>query len=184
MPGFLMGVLQFGWLAVNAFFAGVLLCGPFGQGPGSIAHAVVCTVWAIAAAFMGLKGINYVARVATFLPLIPLVILFILFFATIGGIGQFNPETTISAGMEFVGEGGETIAAKQPLSALGVILLLGTYIVGFFATAGAAGTDFGMNNRDAKDVHLGGLVGCCWRDCSGRWTVTSDRRRSHRWWTG
>jgi cytosine permease len=31
--------------------------------------------------------------------------------------------------------------------------------VGFFATAGAAGVDFGMNNRDAKDVQLGGLVG-------------------------
>ena len=29
MPGFLMGVLQFGWLAVNAFFAGTLLCAHF-----------------------------------------------------------------------------------------------------------------------------------------------------------
>ena len=26
MPGFFMGILQFGWLAVNAFFAGILLC--------------------------------------------------------------------------------------------------------------------------------------------------------------
>ena len=32
-------------------------------------------------------------------------------------------------------------------------------IVGFFATAGAAGVDFGMNNRDGKDVQMGGLVG-------------------------
>jgi cytosine permease len=40
-----------------------------------------------------------------------------------------------------------------------VIALLATYVVGFFATAGAAGADFGMNNRHAKDVHLGGLVG-------------------------
>jgi cytosine permease len=32
-------------------------------------------------------------------------------------------------------------------------------VVGFFATAGAAGVDFGMGNRDAKDVKFGGLVG-------------------------
>jgi cytosine permease len=31
--------------------------------------------------------------------------------------------------------------------------------IGFFATAGAAGTDFGMNNRSRKDVVLGGLTG-------------------------
>ena len=34
-----------------------------------------------------------------------------------------------------------------------------TYMIGFFATAGAAGVDFGTNSRDAKDVQLGGLVG-------------------------
>ena len=32
MPGFLMGVLQFGWLAVNAFFAGTLLCARSSRG--------------------------------------------------------------------------------------------------------------------------------------------------------
>ena len=36
--------------------------------------------------------------------------------------------------------------------------------IGFFATAGAAGTDFGMNNRDRKDIVLGGLD----RYCRGR----------------
>ena len=34
-----------------------------------------------------------------------------------------------------------------------------TYVVGFFATAGAAGVDFGLNSRDKKDVSMGGLVG-------------------------
>ena len=34
-----------------------------------------------------------------------------------------------------------------------------TLVVGFFATAGAAGVDFGMNNKDAADVQMGGLVG-------------------------
>jgi cytosine permease len=32
-------------------------------------------------------------------------------------------------------------------------------VVGFFATAGAAGVDFGMSNRNEQDVRWGGLVG-------------------------
>jgi cytosine permease len=32
-------------------------------------------------------------------------------------------------------------------------------VVGFFATAGAAGVDFGTNSRDKKDVEMGGLIG-------------------------
>jgi cytosine permease len=34
-----------------------------------------------------------------------------------------------------------------------------TIVIGFFATAGAAGADFGMNNRNRRDVVLGGLSG-------------------------
>ena len=33
--------------------------------------------WTIAAAFVGLKGIQYVAKVATFLPIIPLIVLIV-----------------------------------------------------------------------------------------------------------
>ena len=32
-------------------------------------------------------------------------------------------------------------------------------IVGFFATAGAAGVDFGLNSVDDNDVQKGGMVG-------------------------
>jgi cytosine permease len=32
-------------------------------------------------------------------------------------------------------------------------------VIGFFATAGAAGADFGLNSRNASDVKLGGLFG-------------------------
>ena len=39
------------------------------------------------------------------------------------------------------------------------ILLMVTGIVGFFATAGAAGVDFGLNSQDAQDVQKGGYVG-------------------------
>jgi cytosine permease len=161
MPGFLMGALQFGWLGVNSFFSALLLCAPFGQGPGTAAHSVVCIVWAAAAAFMGLKGIHYVARVATFLPLIPLAILVVLMVSTVGGLSHFDPQAVIAAGKAKVVtlESGAALTAAAPLSAWGIVAVICTYIVGFFATAGAAGTDFGMNNRDAKDVRLGGLVG-------------------------
>ena len=45
------------------------------------------------------------------------------------------------------------------LSMMGVLAMVLTYVVGFFATAGAAGVDFGLNSRDSKDVSMGGLVG-------------------------
>ena len=147
MPGFLMGVLQFGWLGVNAYFSSLALAPLFG---GSAAAAkVIAIVWAALAAFVGLKGIQYVAKVATFLPLIPLIILLILLAKTVGGIGSFDPQKLVAAA--------GTPAAG--LSFWGVIALSITYVVGFFATAGAAGVDFGMSNRDEKDVQMGGLVG-------------------------
>ena len=160
MPGFLMGVLQFGWLAVNGFFAGLLLVIPFfddqSKAMMSVAHLVVSSVWIILGAFMGVKGIKYVARVATFLPLIPLAILVILLVSTIGGIGSFDSQALVKAGETSTPA---AIGVQPPLSTFGILALLATYVVGFFATAGAAGADFGMNNRGAKDVHLGGLVG-------------------------
>jgi len=159
MPGVLMGVLQFGWLAVNGFFAGILLCGPFGYGFPSVPHAIVASVWIVLGAFMGVKGIQYVAKVATFMPLIPLVILIILFVSTVGGVGNFDSEALVEAGKQFTPEGGEAVTANAPLSVFGIIALLSTYIVGFFATAGAAGTDIASSNRNAKDVHMGGLAG-------------------------
>jgi len=160
MPGFLMGLLQFGWLAVNGFFAGFLLVKPFFDDPskamGSVPHAIVASAWIILGAFMGVKGIKYVARVATFLPLIPLAILVILLVATIGGVGSFDSQALVKAGEQSTPP---AIGVQPPLTTFAVLALLATYVVGFFATAGAAGADFGMNNRNAKDVHLGGLVG-------------------------
>jgi len=150
MPGFLMGVLQFGWLGVNAYFSSMALAPLFGG--STAAQIVIAIIWAAMAAFVGLKGIQYVAKVATFLPLIPLVILVIMIAKTIGGIGDFEAEKLVAAG---VTEGGPTVG----LSVFGVIALCITYIVGFFATAGAAGVDFGMNNKDEKNVQMGGLVG-------------------------
>ncbi len=150
MPGFLMGILQFGWLGVNAFFASLALAPLFGG--SQAAQIVIAVLWPAVAAFVGLKGIQYVAKVATFLPLIPLIILIIMLGKTLGGIGDFDSEALVTAStIESGGAGG--------LSFLGVIALCITYVVGFFATAGAAGVDFGLNNKDEKDVQMGGLIG-------------------------
>ena len=140
MPGFLMGALQFGWLGVNTYFSSGQLVSAFQLGTDSTVFYIVCVLWAALAAFMGLKGIQYVAKVATFLPLIPFVVL--IYAATLfaGSAGGYSPAPVENGGMN------------------AVLAMIGA-IVGFFATAGAAGVDFGMNNRDGRDVNMGGFVG-------------------------
>jgi cytosine permease len=142
-----MGVLQFGWLAVNSYFSAELLAGLAKQPSGSPAHLAIGTIWAIVAAFVGLKGIHYVARVATYLPVIPLVILLILTVKTFSGVGNFQPDQL---------SGASDVVAP---SALSLVLFAIANIVGFFATAGAAGADIASSNRDGRDVQLGGFVG-------------------------
>jgi len=148
MPGFLMGVLQFGWLGVNAFASSLALSAVI-----PIKAEIIMVVWGFLAAFVGLKGIQYVAKVSTYLPLIPLVILVLMLFKTLGTVGSFQPQMIIDAH--------RTVLPNAPaaLSTFGVIAFLLTYVVGFFATAGAAGVDIAMSSRDASDVKKGGLVG-------------------------
>ncbi len=150
MPGFLMGALQFGWLGVNAYFSSQAL-GPL-VGGNVAAIKIIAVLWAVCAAFVGLKGIQYVAKIATYLPLIPLLILVILLAKTLGGLGDFDPQKLVAA---------QTAAGSgaSGLGFMGVIALSISFVVGFFATAGAAGVDFGTGSRDAKDVQMGGLVG-------------------------
>ena len=141
MPGLLMGALQFGWLGVNTFGAADYLANKGFHVPALFYP--LCVIWALGAAFVGLKGIQYVAKVATYLPLIPLAVLLL-------GMVLF---------------GGSASATRRPPKpaqsggGLTAILLMVTGIVGFFATAGAAGVDFGTNSQDDKDVQMGGYVG-------------------------
>ena len=175
MPGLLMGLLQFGWLAVNAFAVGKVLCECFGIGmrvlpsgakevivPG-VAHGLIATAFAVIAAFIALKGIQYVARVATYLPLIPLVVMVILLAKTCGGLGGFEPAKVINATPPQAAAALEKAAvassAPAPLTPWQVIGVMCIYVVGFFATAGAAGTDIASNSRNEADVHWGGLIG-------------------------
>ena len=126
LPGFLMGVLQFGWLGVNVYFSSLALAAFV-----PVKAEILMVIWGVLAAFVGLKGIQYVARVATYLPLIPLVVLLILLAKTAGSIGSFDAAKFI--------ELNKTVAPSAPaaLSSFGVLAFMMTFVVGFFATAGA-----------------------------------------------
>ncbi|MEI8037103.1 MAG: cytosine permease [Verrucomicrobiota bacterium] len=153
LPGFLMGVLQFGWLGVNIYFSSILLGEFFGLEAASLGVKLIMVVWGVLAAIVGLKGIQYVAKVATYLPLIPLVILLLLLGKTIGGIGTFDPQAFIASSKEIAP------TAPAALGGFSVLAFMLTYVVGFFATAGAAGVDIASSGRDKGDVSKGGMVG-------------------------
>jgi len=140
MPGLLMGLLQVGWFAVATFFAAKFILSAAGStaGPGSTPFIIAGVIWGYSMAYIGVMGIHYVARVATLLNFIPLLMLIVVFFKTSGGIAQ------------------HTVTNPDPYVAFTLLIQI---VIGFFATAGAAGADFGMSNRDARDVRLGGLVG-------------------------
>jgi cytosine permease len=153
LPGFLMGLLQFGWLGVNVYFSSLAIAAFTG-----INAQVLMVIWGVLAAFVGLKGIQYVAKVATYLPLIPIAVLLIMFFKTIGGVGSFDPNGLQKLHETAAGNAGPPMPMFSLITG-GILGFIATYVVGFFATAGAAGVDFGLNSRDKKDVSMGGWVG-------------------------
>lgn len=140
MPGLLMGLLQVGWFSVNIWVSTTFILLGFGSqaGPGSLPFVAVAAIWTYALAYVGVKGIQYVAKFSLYLNMIPLLMILVVFSRTASGVTQFVP--------------------SDPQPYIGFMLLI-QIVLGFFATAGAAGTDFAMNNRDARDVRWGGLVG-------------------------
>jgi cytosine permease len=80
------------------------------------------------------------------------VTLVVLFFATVSGLKSFKPSEVVALN--------ETLGSAGPAMSPGTIVFaIITYAVGFFATAGAAGVDFGSGARDERDVNMGGVVG-------------------------
>ena len=195
MPGFLMGVLQFGWLSVNAYFAGLLLASIIlGKLPTEVelggVHLTIGVLWIIVATFVGMKGVKYVGMVASFTPILPIIVLALILFKTIGGVGDFSteklaegPKVAAAAwaekakekpdnkNLQKTAESAAVFAEKaKPVTlygsaTLGVVSLICAYIIGFFATAGAAGVGFGSGNKDAKDIQKAGLVGIVLTTC-------------------
>lgn len=140
IPGLLMGVLQVGWFSVSTDLASSFILKGLGVADARAGWHFVVTVvlWGYAMAWFGAKGIRYVARVALFANIIPLVMIVVVALKTSPGFQHYTPPQC------------------HPFE--GFVMLL-QIVTGFFATAGAAGADFGMENRNARDVRLGGLVG-------------------------
>jgi cytosine permease len=140
MPGLLRGLLQIGWFAVNAWVSTTFILSGLGSKAGakSLPFTITAVVWGLATAYIGVKGIRYVAKVSLYLSLVAFLMVLLVFLKTKGGIAQFQ------------------VLEPHPYLAFALIL---QNVIGFFATAGAAGADFGMNSRHEKDVRLGGLIG-------------------------
>jgi len=137
MPGLLMGLLQIGWFAVATSVATSYILQGLHK-DSRILYIVVALIWAYVLAWVAIKGIAYVAKVAQFLNWLPLLMVLVIFFANWGGVSSFAPPKS------------------DPWSGFLTMLAL---VIGFFATAGAAGADFGMNSRNRGDVFWGGLIG-------------------------
>lgn len=150
LPTFVMGALQIGWHAVFTFTAASFFMAAIGSeaGPNSAAFWAVCAAWGIVMAFVGAIGIGWLAWLSSWLPIFPLVMVIIAALANIGGVADFKAVVTVPGAS----------AAAIPLLGLGAFAALQS-AAGFFATAGAAGADFGMNSRNEKDVVLGGFFG-------------------------
>src|SRR4051794_1199934 len=140
MPGLLMGLLQVGWMSVNTFVATTFILTAFGSkaGSGSLVFGLIAAVWALTLGYVGAKGIQYVAPFALYLNMVPLVMILVVFAANAGGIGQYQP--------------------THPNAFLGFTMMV-QIVVGFFATAGAAGGGFGVKSREGRDVRRGGVGG-------------------------
>lgn len=137
MPGLMMGLLQLGWFAVATSIATNFIMAGLHRDSKTLA-VVITLLWAYVLGWVAIKGINYVARVAQVLNWAPMVMIGMVFWTNKGGIANYQP------------------AESDPWA--GFLAML-SIVIGFFASAGAAGADFGMNNRDRRDIVMGGLTG-------------------------
>jgi cytosine permease len=137
IPGILMGLLQVGWVAVDAAISTGFIMKGLGQ-TSKVLYSVIALVWLYSLGWVAVKGIHYVGQLAKYLNWIPFLMILVVLWANRAGIPHYQP--------------------PQHDSMTGFLNAL-MITIGFFATAGAAGTDFGMNNRNRTDVILGGLTG-------------------------
>jgi len=152
LPGLLMGLLQFGWLAVNIYGSSYAIQGAFG-GENVFVNKAIMIGWGVVAAFLGLGGINKMAKVTKWFHYIPILSLIILTIAAIPHLKNFDPQAVAALHQKLNPSIGSIATSGA------IIFAIAAYVIGFFATAGAAGVDFGSGARDKRDVCMGGIVG-------------------------
>ena len=137
IPGLLMGVLQVGWVAVIASISAHFIMSGLNQTSKEL-FSLIVVLWVYSLGWVAVKGIHYVGRVAKFLNWIPLFMILFVLWANRAGIAHYEPRQ------------------HQPVTGFLSVISI---VIGFFASGGAAGADFGMNNGNRKDVVLGGIFG-------------------------
>jgi cytosine permease len=137
MPGLLMGALQVGWVAVIGSVAATFIMKGLDRSSRGL-FAIIVLVWIYSLGWIAVKGIHYVGKAAKFVSWVPLIMMLIVFWANKGGISHY------------------TVPHQDTLSGVRNVI---TIVIGYFATAGAAGADFGMTNRNGKDIALAGVFG-------------------------
>ncbi|WP_263383815.1 cytosine permease [Granulicella arctica] len=137
IPGLLMGLLQVGWVAVVSSVSANFIMKGLNQTSRGL-FILIVVLWVYSLGWVAIRGIHYVGQAAKFLNWIPLIMILIVLWANRSGIAQYQP--------------------AHHDSVTGFLNVL-AIVIGYFATAGAAGADFGMNNANRKDVVLGGLFG-------------------------
>jgi len=101
LPGIFMGLLQIGWYSVATYYAaGMVLKGVnlgdfavsiYGEGGQfSVVFVITAVIWGYVFAFLGAKGVQYVARVATFLPLLIIAMLIVGAVSALRGLGEYD----------------------------------------------------------------------------------------------
>ncbi len=148
IPGFLMGIVQIFWHAVFTTSAAGFFMEAIDKSPADnqLLYWVVCAVWGLSMAFVGAVGIGLLAKLSSWLPIFPLAFIAIAAFVNKDGLGNFGTNVVAAPGVVGVAMSLAMFAALQSTA-------------GFFASAGVAGADFGMNSRNENDVALGGFFG-------------------------
>src|ERR1700722_4339604 len=87
MPGLLMGLLQIGWFAVSTYLSTTFILSglKMERKPGSFSFGIVAVLWGLIMGYVGVKGIQYVAKASLYLNLIPFLMILIVFLKTAGG---------------------------------------------------------------------------------------------------
>lgn len=137
IPGLLMGVLQIGWVAVTASVSASFIMRGLNRTSPTL-FSIIVIVWLYSLGWVAIKGIHYVSRVAKILNWVPFLMILIVFWANKEGIPHYQAPH------------------NDPWTGFLNVLMI---TIGYFATAGAAGADFGMNNRNRRDIVLGGVTG-------------------------
>lgn len=137
IPGLLMGFVQIGWVAVIAAVAAHFIMAGLKSTSRELQSAII-VIWLVCLGTVAAKGIHYLGRVAKIANWVPFIMILLVFWWNRDGMVHYHAPR------------------QEPLTGFLNALLIA---IGFFATAGAAGADFGMHNRNRMDIVLGGVTG-------------------------